>query len=268
MRQDNAVKILVDSLKEDPSVRSLFLKGSMGRNEHDQHSDIDLYCLIKKEEEESFLARRLEHLKAYKEIIFYDDIFIIAPQIIAIYKDWLHVDLFTVTEETFQNKDYFTVLYDPDHVMNKFKSTQKLTLSKEEFKDHVIDIGWFLFQYKKSMERENPTWPPEMLRYVMRSLSSIMLYRYAEDRSQLGLKAIHTHLPKDKQNSIQEIYEYMTPSCHERAVTKITALLRGEIKWIQDMFEEDSQTISLLNLMIEKFSIEDKSHTSVRKGEW
>ena len=55
MRQDNAVKILVDSLKEDPSVRSLFLKGSMGRNEHDQHSDIDLYCLIKKKRKNRFL---------------------------------------------------------------------------------------------------------------------------------------------------------------------------------------------------------------------
>ncbi|MCP3029005.1 nucleotidyltransferase domain-containing protein [Halobacillus sp. A5] len=192
MRQEKAVKKLVDSLKEDYSVRSIFLKGSMGRNEHDQHSDIDLYCLIDEEEVEPFLSRRLSHLKAYKEIVFYDDIFIIAPQVIAIYEDWLHVDLFTVTEKTFQNNDYFTVLYDPNNLMNSYKSNQKLTLSEDEFKDHVTDVAWFLFQYKKAMERGNPTWAPEMLRHVMRSLSSIILYRYAKDRSQLGLKTILT----------------------------------------------------------------------------
>ncbi len=89
--------------------------------------------------------------------MFYDDIFIIAPQIIAIYDDWLHIDLFTVTEKTFQEKDYFTVLYDPEGVMKTFEKTQNLTLSEEEYKDHVLDVAWFLFQYKKAAERGNPT---------------------------------------------------------------------------------------------------------------
>lgn len=258
MRQENALKKIVDSLKEDSSVRSIFLKGSMGRNEHDQHSDIDLYCLVEEEDAEHFLTRRLSHLKAYKEIIFFDDIFIIAPQVIAIYEDWLHVDLFTVTEKTFQNKDYFTVLYDPDNLMNSYESDQKLTLSENEFKDHIIDVAWFLFQYKKAMERGNPTWAPEMLRHVMRHFSSVMLYGYAKDRSQLGLKTIHTHLPLDKQNCIQEIYEYITPSNHEIAVKKISSLLELEIGWIIQHFEKDNQTIPFLKLMIETFSDQSK----------
>ena len=264
MRQEQAVEKLVESLKQDPSVRSIFLKGSMGRKEHDQHSDIDLYCLIEQGEEESFLSRRLDHLKAYRDIMFYDDIFIIAPQIIAIYDDWLHVDLFMVTEETYQNKDYFTVLHDPDHVMDQFPTADKLTLSKKEFKDHVIDVAWFLFQYKKSMDRGNPTWAPEMLRYVMRSLSNVMLYGYAKDRSQLGLKAIHTHLPQEKQQNIQEIYEDITPSSHKRAVEKIISLLKVEIEWIQEKVDDDGQTIPFLKVMMEEFSTEESSHRNVR----
>lgn len=258
MRQENALKKIVDSLKGDSSVRSIFLKGSMGRNEHDQHSDIDLYCLVDEEDAEQFLTRRLSHLKAYKEIIFFDDIFIIAPQVIAIYEDWLHVDLFTVTVKTFQNKDYFTVLYDPDNLMYSYESDQKLTLSEDEFKDHVIDVAWFLFQYKKAMERGNPTWAPEMLRHVMRHLSSVMLYGYAKDRSLLGLKTIHTHLPLDKQNWIQEIYEYITPSSHKIAVKKISSLLELEFSWIKQQFEQDNQTIPFLKLMIESFSAHSK----------
>ncbi|WP_281658209.1 nucleotidyltransferase domain-containing protein [Halobacillus sp. Cin3] len=263
MRQEEAVNKLVDSLREDPCVRSIFLKGSMGRNEHDKHSDIDLYCLIDEEEEKTFLSRRLSHLKSYKDIIFYDDIFIVAPQIIAIYEDWLHVDLFTVTEKTFQNKDYFTVLYDPDNLMNAYNSSQKLTLSEDEFKDHVIDVAWFLFQYKKAMERGNPTWAPEMLRHVMRGLCSIILFRYCRDRSQLGLKAIHAHLPKEKQNRIQEIYEYTTPSDHELAIKKITSLINMEFNWIKGQFEKDNRTIPFLKLMLETFSKEENKQLNV-----
>lgn len=261
MRQEIAVNKLVDSLKQDPSVRSIFLKGSMGRKEHDQHSDIDLYCLIEQEEDQAFLSRRLNHLKAYRDIMFYDDIFIIAPQIIAIYDDWLHVDLFTVTEETFQNKDYFTVLYDPDHVMGKYESMGKLTLSEEEFKDHVIDVAWFLFQYKKSMERGNPIWAPEMLRYAMSSLANVMLYGYAKDRSKLGLKAVHTDLPKEKAEKIQEIYESVTPTDHKRAVKKILSLLKLEIKWIEEIVEKDEKTIPFLKVMIDTLSAREDFQT-------
>lgn len=85
LSQELAVEKICTSLKRDQDVLAIFLKGSMGRNEHDEHSDIDLYCLVNKEKEEQFLAKRLEHLKAYSNIIFHEDIFIIAPQIIAVF---------------------------------------------------------------------------------------------------------------------------------------------------------------------------------------
>ncbi|MCA1010615.1 nucleotidyltransferase domain-containing protein [Halobacillus halophilus] len=258
MRQEKAVQILVNLLKEDPAVLSIFLKGSMGRNEHDQHSDIDLYCLVKEDDEKNFLSRRLDHLRAYKELMFYDDIFIIAPQIIAIYNDWLHVDLFTVTEKTFQNKDYFTVLYDPDRLMDKYQTEHKLTLSEAEFKDYVIDTAWFLFQYKKAKERGNAVWAQEMLRYVMSSLSNVMLYGYARDRSRLGLKAVDAYLPQDKRGKMLEIYECITPSAHEEAVKRMTSLLNVEVNWIQAFFEERDQTLMLLKLMIKTFFAEEE----------
>jgi|GEM_PF-405876 len=258
MRQEKAVEMLVNSLKEDSGVRSIFLKGSMGRNDHDQHSDIDLYCLVDEKEEKPFLSRRLNHLRAYKDLMFYDDIFIIAPQIIVIYSDWLHVDLFTVTEKTFQNKDYFKVLYDPARLMDKYQAEHKLTLSETEFKDHVIDVAWFLFQYKKAKERGNSTWAQEMLRYVMSHLSNVMLYGYARDRSRLGLKAIDAYLPQEKRGRMLEIYECVTPSFHERAVKNIASLLKVEMNWIQEVLEEDNQTLNFFRIMVETFSTQDE----------
>ncbi|MCA0983249.1 nucleotidyltransferase domain-containing protein [Halobacillus yeomjeoni] len=253
MRQEIAVDKIVESLKEDPAVRSIFLKGSMGRNEHDSHSDVDLYCLIHEQDKENFLSRRSTHLKAYREIIFYDDIFIIAPQVIAVYDDYLHVDLFTVTEETFQNKDYFTVLYDPENMMEQYITDGKLTLSDTEFKDYVMDIAWFLFQYKKASERGNHLWAAEMLRYTMSSFSNVMLYGYEKDRSRLGLKAVTNHLPLDKVESIKDIYESVNPSSHEKAVMKIAALLNGEMEWIISHNAVDHQTQSFLKRMVGHF---------------
>jgi predicted nucleotidyltransferase len=251
MRQEIAVEKVLESLKRDPSVRSVFLKGSMGRKEHDEHSDIDLYCLVEEGKETEFLTRRLDHLKAYKDLIFHDDIFIIAPQIIAIYEDWLHIDLFTVTEKSFQEKDFFTVLYDPDNLMERYESTQNLSISKEEFEENVLDAAWFLFQHKKAAARGNDTWAVEMLRHCMRNVTTILLSKYAKERSVLGLKTIHRDLPQDLQNRVVEIYEKMTPSCHGEAARKIGSLLESEFDWIRGEIGE-GQVVSFVGLMIGK----------------
>lgn len=63
MRQLEAVEKVTQALKEDEAVRAIFLKGSMARDEGDEYSDVDLYCLVDSEEIEEFLPRRLEHLK-------------------------------------------------------------------------------------------------------------------------------------------------------------------------------------------------------------
>ncbi|WP_432363383.1 nucleotidyltransferase domain-containing protein [Sporosarcina sp. UB5] len=119
--QELAVEKIVASLKGDPYVKAIFLKGSMGRGEHDAHSDVDLYCLVDEADKKEFLANRVEHLRAYRDIILMEDIFIVAPQIIAVFDNMLHIDLFTVTKETFVGGDYFKVLYDPNHLMDEFK---------------------------------------------------------------------------------------------------------------------------------------------------
>ncbi len=249
MRQEIAVEKVLESLKKDHSVRSVFLKGSMGRKEHDEHSDVDLYCLVAEGEENEFLTRRLDHLKAYKDLIFHDDIFIIAPQIIAIYEDWLHIDLFTVTEKTFQEKDFFTVLYDPDDLMGKYQSTQNLTLSEEQFIENVLDAAWFLFQHEKAAARGNDTWAVEMLRHCMRNVTTILLSRYAKERAVLGLKTIHRDLPQDLQDRVVEIYEEMTPSRHGEAARKIASLLESEFDWICGELGED-EVSAFMELMI------------------
>ncbi|WP_456272281.1 nucleotidyltransferase domain-containing protein [Bacillus sp. AK031] len=239
MRQENAVQSISESLKNDELVQAVFLKGSMGRGENDEHSDVDMYVMVKEEDEKEFLKHRVEHLNAYRNLLFYDDIFIIAPQIIAVYDDLLHVDLFTVTEKSFKEKDYFRVIYDPNNIMKKYEATQNLLLSPEEFSELAIDVPWFLFQYRKAFNRGNDLWGVEVLQHLMFVFAKVLLHRYYPERAQLGMKAIGSLLPGDKLKEINEIYKHLNPEGHKKAAGLIIDLYSKELRWIEGTLEED-----------------------------
>ncbi|MGV2941405.1 nucleotidyltransferase domain-containing protein [Mesobacillus sp. LC4] len=228
----DALQVLSSSLKQDSRVKAIFVKGSVGRGEHDEQSDLDLYCLVAEKDHDGFLESRIGHLESYGKLLFHDDIFIIAPQILAVYENMLHVDLFAVTEKTFIEKDFFKVIYDPDELLSKFVASQNLRLSEREFQDAVDDIAWFLFQYKKATARGNDLWSVNMLNHVMTHLARALLYRYKPERAQLGLKTAETSLPEDIVHIVQKIQENLTPKNHLNAAIDLRELLNREADWI------------------------------------
>lgn len=258
LQQELAVTKICSSLKEDKLVKAIFLKGSMGRGEHDEYSDIDLYCLVEQGNEKKFLEKRLEHITAYRDVIFYDDIYIIAPQIIAVFDNLLHIDLFTVTEATFTEKDYFKVLYDPDNLLEKYRKTQSLEIKVNEFSDSVMDVAWFLFQYKKAVERGNDIWAVRMLTNVMEHLVRVLLYKYDPKRAQLGLKTLNLSLPSPVLREVEVIFEQLTPKNHQVASSKIRHLVGRECEWILSRVNNRSLVELLLKEMIE-YQILDKA---------
>ncbi|SDJ83661.1 nucleotidyltransferase domain-containing protein [Sediminibacillus albus] len=250
MKQDLALERISASLREDPFVQAIFVKGSMGRGEHDGNSDIDLYCLVEEEDQSAFLAKRLDHLQAYSNILFYDDIFIIAPQIIAVYENLLHVDLFTVTENTFLNKDYFRVIYDPQKRLDKFKDNQKLTLASQEFLDDVTDVAWFLLQYRKTALRGNDLWAVAMLHHVVVHLARVLLHRYAPARAQLGLKTLEDSLPPAILKRVRKIFQTNNPENHDKAAALIIDVLEDNQEWLSGQLNVAPETNRLLNTMM------------------
>lgn len=250
---EDALAVIVESLKKDPYVQAIFLKGSIGRDEHDKHSDIDLYCLVNEEDVANFLPKRIAHLKTYNELLFYDDIFIIAPQIIAVYENLLHIDLFTVTESTLVQKDFMKVLYDPHQLLEKYKHQQSLDLSNEEFQDAVDDVAWFLFQYKKSAERGNHLWASHMLHHVMNHLARVLLHHYNPQRALLGLKTIYTSVPNEIAEQLHEIYNTITPKHHQKAAHLICRLLQNEQQWVFTNVDSPERIQSFWDRMMELY---------------
>ncbi|MFD2925029.1 nucleotidyltransferase domain-containing protein [Halobacillus naozhouensis] len=254
MRQEEAVKVVTESLRKDERVKAVFLKGSMGRGESDEHSDVDLYCLVEEQDEEDFLQDRMQHLEEYREILIYDDIFIIAPQVIAVYDNLLHMDLFTVTERTLLHKDYFKVLHDPEGRMEKFRPYQHLRLSKQDFVDVVDDAAFFLLQYKKSAGRGNDFWCVKVLNDVMVNATKILLHHYCPDRAQLGLKTAERSLPEEWVAKLQYVYQRITVNDHTSAATLAAKILAREFKWIFNELSaaKHTATVAFLKRMIEE----------------
>lgn len=137
MKQQDAIQIITERLKHDEAVQAIFMKGSFGRGEADEHSDIDLYVMVHPDKEASFLSRRLEHVNAHRPILLKDDIFIVAPQLIVVFDDFLHLDLFTVTQETLNHQDSIHVLYDPQQRLARHATS--LQLDEAAISDHAFD---------------------------------------------------------------------------------------------------------------------------------
>lgn len=248
VKQEEAVDVITLALMKDPCVKAVFLKGSMGRNEHDANSDVDLYCLVEEDDKEAFLKNRKAHVETYANLLFYDEIFIIAPQIIAVYDDMLHLDLFTVTDETIIEKDYFTILYDPDNRMSKYN--QHLTLSHQEFINDVDDTAFFLFQYEKAKRRGNKVWSVQMLNNVMVHFARVLLHHYHPDRAQLGLKTLDSTLCEEQIEKVEMIFRHLTVDHYETAAELIRSWLKEEEKWIMEQIEDTGYTQGFLKRMI------------------
>ncbi|WP_214734936.1 nucleotidyltransferase domain-containing protein [Exiguobacterium sp. s154] len=229
MNQQDAIRIITERLKHDEAVQAIFMKGSFGRGEADEHSDIDLYVMVHPDEEASFLSRRLEHLTAYRPILLKDEIHIVAPQLIAVFDDFLHLDLFTVTQETLNHQDSILVLYDPQQRLARHVTS--LQLDEAAISDHAFDTVWFFFQYTKSRNRGNAMWATEMLRQGMVHFAYVLAAHHTPDRASLGLKDVTQRQKID----LHLFYEQLTPANHEKAARLYIERLREELPFFQSL---------------------------------
>ncbi|QXE02854.1 nucleotidyltransferase domain-containing protein [Terribacillus sp. DMT04] len=241
--QREALHRLTEILAHEKEVKAVFVKGSFGRGEDDAYSDIDLYCLVEESDIQVFLAKRLSLLAAYREVLYSEELFIIAPQLIVVYDNLLHVDLFTVTEENFKQTDQFLVLYDPQNRLEQFKETQTLTMTDNMYGEQVIDLTWFLFQYRKAALRGNAAWAAAMLQQVTEPLARMLLHHYAPTRALLGLKRAQQLLPAAVYSNLLDVLEHVTPTSHDKAAAALLKLLNSEKTFLKKHLKGEEKKI-------------------------
>lgn len=121
-KQKQAISAILAAVCEHPAVRAVFLKGSLATSNGDQYSDVDFYCLVDENKQAGFLQDRLPILANYKPVVYWSEQNFVGPQIVAVFADGLHFDLYTVTETNFPRQGQFKVLYDPENILARFSS--------------------------------------------------------------------------------------------------------------------------------------------------
>ena len=69
MRTYDAIRAIGNRVIGDNLCDAILLKGSIGRGDDDEYSDVDMYLVVAPENMDAVLQKRCEYLSAYKEIV-------------------------------------------------------------------------------------------------------------------------------------------------------------------------------------------------------
>ncbi len=222
-RQERAVYSVLQSLKTDPAVKAVFLKGSIARGDDDAHSDVDLYCMVSEEDLDEFLTRRLMHLEAHRDLVFHSESNFVGPQIVAVFDDGLHFDLYTVTPRSLRHSDAIAILHDPDDLLAHYEP-RDLSLDAEEIARRFDSFAFSLLEYEAAYLRGDILWATRLSHHLAGDLGIIMRFVSDPSRAQLGLKRCEKNLDPTIRRTLSLALDGLTPSSHPTGVKQLVKL--------------------------------------------
>ncbi len=209
--QVNAIHKILKSVKKDPAVRAVFLKGSIAKGEDDEFSDVDFYCVVDAAQEAEFLTRRLEHMKKYHFLIYDSEVNHVCPQIVGYFGSNLHFDLYTVIAENIPQTGPIKVLHDPEGLLENYEA-KDLSISKNEYWEYFDELAFILVEYEAAFMRGDKVWASRLAQHCSGYVA--MIFRYLTDPKQarLGMKRLHKcNAPADHE-ALSEAMELLGPS--------------------------------------------------------
>lgn len=193
--QWEAIQTIAQTLKSTDGVLAIYLKGSFARGEEDLYSDVDLYCIVSDEALEGFLPKRLEILKCYKPILYSSEANFVGPQIVCVFDNGLHFDLYTQTMATQTTTDQVKVLYDPHQLLNDYNA-KAFPLSNEECDTLFDECSFVCIEFLAAYHREDYPWAMRLCSHLSGDLSLLLRHLYDPSQAMLGMKRLHTYLPE------------------------------------------------------------------------
>lgn len=211
MNQIVAIEKITEVICKDPAVKAIFLKGSIARNTEDTYSDVDYYCLVDAGEMASFLLRRLDYLNAYRPLIFCSESNFVGPQIVGVFDDGLHFDLYTVTESSLQHTDAVKVLYDPEGMLSNYVA-EALTLSEDGVIDRFHEFSFSLLEFEAAYLRGDLLWASRLASHLSGDLAVILRSIYDQENGKLGFKRLSDTLDDAIKAKMIEALDLCGPS--------------------------------------------------------
>lgn len=237
MRTYDAIQKVSKSIIEDNICDAIIVKGSIGRGEDDEYSDVDMYAVVSEEKMDEFLNNRLKYLSAYKSIIYRGYENFVGPQVVVIYEDGLHFDLYTVTKESLPKTDKIKIVYDPKEIMKEYIPEINY-MDKSQCIMLFDEILYNFVEADGAYKRKNYPWATRILENSIAQSAILLRYLYDKEHGYLGLKNINRIIPNEQYLWIEEASENLNIKGYEIANKRIIAILEYFIENVEEDIKE------------------------------
>lgn len=222
-RQRDLIHFLTDELKAFDGVKSIFLKGSLASDTGDEYSDVDLYCMVDETCYDDLLDKRETLVKKYKPIVYQSHVNFGNPQIIVIYDNNLHLDLYMIKEVPTSRLDSVKVLYDPEGLLMNY-TKQKRIDDDETIIEHLSDVIYTFHELDIAIKRNDDLWAMRLISHITADLSMVLCTMYEFEKPVLHMKGIYHKLPDKYKVKVDGILETMTPKHLNSCIDKVIEL--------------------------------------------
>jgi len=223
MNRHEAVKIVSDEILKDGLVDALFLKGSIARGEDDEYSDVDMYAVVTLENFDAFLNKRVQYLETYKPLVFWCEEDFVGPQIVGVYENALHFDLYTVKPDSIPQTDNIKVIYDKYGLLDSYKNAP-LNVSSNYIIKEVSEFAFTLLEFEAAYARKDYIWAITLFHFQLSRVSFFTRFVHDSDNARLGLKRINKAIPDEIYKEYISILENATPTNILTAMKQLLAL--------------------------------------------
>lgn len=204
MRQYEAINIISKAIIDDGLVDACYLKGSIARQEEDEFSDVDLYCLVSQDKVDKFINNRLTYLETYKPILYSEEVNFVGPQIVCIYEDGLHFDLYLQTKDNFSYKDKILIIYDPHKLLAEYKD-EPLSLTISELGKIINEFSYTLIDLYQAYMRKDYLFSFKLVGYLHSIYTQVLRSFIDPSRSQIATKGFLKKLNENDRKAYLEI---------------------------------------------------------------
>ena len=144
-------------------------------------------------------------------LIYWSEADFVGPQIVGVYEDGLHLDLFTVPADAIPTKDAIEVLHDPEGLLQNYKAvTHRIT--EEELVRIVDGFTFSLLEFECAYKRGDLLWASRLGSHLTGDMSIIIRYLVNPDKAQLGFKRLHQELDDDQYQRWLTIMNHIGPN--------------------------------------------------------
>lgn len=224
MRTYEAIDIISEKMISGGLCEAILVKGSIGRGDDDAYSDVDMYAVVKEENLYLFLERRISYLESYLPLLYTSHVNFVAEQIVAIFDNGLHFDLYTVTENSLPHRDKAKIIYDPQGKFQTY-TPEFHRLSADDLAEYFNESLYYFIEADGAYSRKNYPWASHIMSNTLSYSAILLRYLYDKDYAYLGLKKINEIIPPEQFQWLLEASSNMNEKNFGKAIDALIKIL-------------------------------------------